>query len=119
MPRLPSAPAGFTFERAGICTAFRRRKETDVPARPSRLVLEFYPQPELQTAAEILRIDVRRFTELTAGDAHIRIVVIHVVQSVEGVHMQLELDFLGNGEVLVECAIQVKELRSADVRVIP
>src|SRR5260370_38840655 len=81
--------------------------------------LEFQPQPELQAAAKILRVYVGGLSELTAGNTHIRIVVIHVIQGVEGVHMQLELEPLGNREILIQRAVNIEELRPPDVGVVP
>src|SRR5260370_24073096 len=81
--------------------------------------LEFQPQPELQAAAKILRVYVGGLSELTAGNTHIRIVVIHVIQGVEGVHMQLELEPLGNREIFIQRAVNIEEVRPPDVGVVP
>lgn len=56
---------------------------------------EFQAQPELQAMAEVLGVDIRGSPELTAGNTHVRI-AIHVVQGLEGIHLQLEPDSLGD-----------------------
>src|ERR1700730_7490012 len=81
--------------------------------------LELQPQAKLQAASVILRINIRGFSKLTAGYTHIWIVVIHIVQSIKCVHVQLEFNPLGNSEVLVERAVDVEVLRPSDVGVIP
>src|SRR4051812_35412814 len=84
-------------------------------SRPS----ELDSHAELQTTPVILRIDVRGFAELAAGDAHVRVVVVHVVERVEGIHVQLVPYPLGYGEVLVQSSIDMEVLGPADVGVIP
>src|SRR5215471_14766081 len=79
----------------------RKRQASMRGGLPSQK-LELQPQPKLQAPAKILRVYVGGLSELTAGHTHIRIVVIHVIQGVEGVHVQLELEPLRNREILIQ-----------------
>src|ERR1041384_6224357 len=78
--------------------------------------LEFDPGSELETPAEILRVDIRGLSELAAGHIHVRIVEIHIIEGVEGIKMQLKPRPFRNGKVLIQRAVDIKELRSPDVR---
>src|SRR6516225_7686274 len=86
---------------------------------PQQVRSEFDSRCKLQAATEILRINIGRAAELTACHAHVRIVEVHIVQSVESVEVQLELDLFRDRKVLVEGRVNVEELRSANSGVIP